>query len=65
VDPQGRHAVVIAEQHRRQTVALLLLQKGATVHHCHSGTAELGAMTLQADILVVAAGNPSSSRPAW
>src|SRR5260221_7329031 len=58
-DPQGRHAVVIGRSNIvGKPVALLLLQKGATVTICHSGTADLGAMTLQADILVVAAGKP-------
>jgi methylenetetrahydrofolate dehydrogenase (NADP+)/methenyltetrahydrofolate cyclohydrolase len=37
---------------------LLLLQKGATVTICNSRTPDLGAMTKQADILVVAAGKP-------
>ena len=59
VDPQGRHAVVIGRSNIvGKPVALLLLQKGATVTICHSRTADLGAMTLQADILVVAAGKP-------
>jgi len=43
VDPQGRHAVVIGRSNIvGKPVALLLLQKGATVTICHSGTAELG-----------------------
>jgi methylenetetrahydrofolate dehydrogenase (NADP+)/methenyltetrahydrofolate cyclohydrolase len=59
VDLQGRHAVVIGRSNIvGKPVALLLLQKGATVTICHSGTADLGAMTLQADVLVVAAGKP-------
>jgi methylenetetrahydrofolate dehydrogenase (NADP+)/methenyltetrahydrofolate cyclohydrolase len=59
VEPQGRHAVVIGRSNIvGKPVALLLLQKGATVTICHSRTADLGAMTLQADILVVAAGKP-------
>jgi methylenetetrahydrofolate dehydrogenase (NADP+)/methenyltetrahydrofolate cyclohydrolase len=53
----GRHAVVVG----RSTIvgkpmALLLLQKDATVTICHSKTPDLGAATRQADILVVAAG---------
>jgi methylenetetrahydrofolate dehydrogenase (NADP+)/methenyltetrahydrofolate cyclohydrolase len=39
-------------------MALLLLQKGATVTICNSRTPDLGAMTGQADVLVVAAGRP-------
>jgi methylenetetrahydrofolate dehydrogenase (NADP+)/methenyltetrahydrofolate cyclohydrolase len=39
----------------------MLAQKGvdATVTLCHSRTAELAALTLQADILVVAIGRPN------
>jgi len=59
VDPQGRHAVVIGRSNIvGKPVALLLLQKGATVTICNSRTPDLGAMTLQADILVAAAGKP-------
>ena len=53
----GRHAVIIG----RSTIvgkplALLLLQKDATVTICHSKTHDLGAITRQADILIAAAG---------
>jgi methylenetetrahydrofolate dehydrogenase (NADP+)/methenyltetrahydrofolate cyclohydrolase len=53
----GRHAVVVG----RSTIvgkpmALLLLQKDATVTICHSKSADLAAMTRSADILVVAVG---------
>jgi methylenetetrahydrofolate dehydrogenase (NADP+)/methenyltetrahydrofolate cyclohydrolase len=34
----------------------MLLQKNATVTICHSGTADLKAMTLQADVIVAAVG---------
>jgi len=37
-------------------MALLLLQRNATVTICHSKTPDLGAVTRQADILVVAIG---------
>jgi methylenetetrahydrofolate dehydrogenase (NADP+)/methenyltetrahydrofolate cyclohydrolase len=55
----GRHAVVVG----RSTIvgkpmALLLLQKDATVTICHSKTAQLAGLTRQADILVAAAGRP-------
>jgi methylenetetrahydrofolate dehydrogenase (NADP+) / methenyltetrahydrofolate cyclohydrolase len=54
---EGAHAVVVG----RSTIvgkpmALLLLNAGATVTICHSKTRDLGAMTRQADILVVAVG---------
>jgi methylenetetrahydrofolate dehydrogenase (NADP+)/methenyltetrahydrofolate cyclohydrolase len=53
----GRHAVIVG----RSTIvgkplALLLLQKDATVTICHSKTADLAAVTRQADILVAAVG---------
>jgi methylenetetrahydrofolate dehydrogenase (NADP+)/methenyltetrahydrofolate cyclohydrolase len=59
IDVQGRHAVVVGRSNIvGKPVALLLLQKGATVTICNSKTPDLGAMTRQADILVVAAGRP-------
>jgi len=53
----GRHAVVVG----RSTIvgkplALLLLQKDATVTICHSKTSDLAAQTRQADVLVAAVG---------
>jgi methylenetetrahydrofolate dehydrogenase (NADP+) / methenyltetrahydrofolate cyclohydrolase len=59
IDPAGRHAVVVGRSNIvGKPMALLLLQKGATVTICNSKTPDLGAMTSQADILVVAAGRP-------
>jgi len=56
---QGRHAVVVGRSNIvGKPMALLLLQKGATVTICNSRTPDLGAMTVQADVLVVAAGRP-------
>jgi methylenetetrahydrofolate dehydrogenase (NADP+)/methenyltetrahydrofolate cyclohydrolase len=37
-------------------MALMLLQKNATVTICHSGTPDLKAMTRQADVIVAAVG---------
>ena len=37
-------------------MAMMLLQKSATVTICHSATADLKAMTLQADVVVAAVG---------
>jgi methylenetetrahydrofolate dehydrogenase (NADP+)/methenyltetrahydrofolate cyclohydrolase len=53
----GRHAVIVG----RSTIvgkplALLLLQKDATVTICHSKTRDLAAATKQADILIAAVG---------
>jgi methylenetetrahydrofolate dehydrogenase (NADP+)/methenyltetrahydrofolate cyclohydrolase len=55
----GRHAVVIG----RSTIvgkpmALLLLQRDATVTICHSKTIRLAELARQADVLVAAAGRP-------
>jgi len=59
IDVQGRHAVVVGRSNIvGKPMALLLLQRGATVTICNSKTPDLGAMTSQADILVVAAGRP-------
>jgi putative two-component system protein, hydrogenase maturation factor HypX/HoxX len=56
---EGRHVVVINRSNVvGKPVALLLLQKHATVTMCHSRTANLAALTRQADVLVAAAGQP-------
>ncbi len=59
INPEGRHAVVVGRSNIvGKPMALLLLQRGATVTICNSRTSDLGEMTRQADILVVAAGKP-------
>ncbi len=56
---EGRHAVVVGRSNIvGKPMALLLLQNGATVTICNSKTPDLGAMTREAEILVVAAGKP-------
>ncbi len=56
-DLRGKHAVVIGRSNIvGKPMALMLLQKNATVTICHSGTADLKAMTLQADVVVAAVG---------
>ena len=53
----GKHAVVVGRSNIvGKPVSLLLLQANATVSVCHSRTADLAAITKQADILVVAIG---------
>jgi methylenetetrahydrofolate dehydrogenase (NADP+) / methenyltetrahydrofolate cyclohydrolase len=59
IDPAGKHAVVIG----RSTIvgkpmALMLLERNATVTICHSRTADLPAVCREADILVAAVGRP-------
>ncbi len=59
INPWGKHAVIVgASNIVGKPMAMLLLQKGATITLCNSKTPDLGAMTRQADILVVAVGRP-------
>ncbi|MDP1684659.1 bifunctional methylenetetrahydrofolate dehydrogenase/methenyltetrahydrofolate cyclohydrolase FolD [Hydrogenophaga sp.] len=54
---KGKHAVVIGRSNIvGKPMALMLLQQNATVTICHSGTPDLKAMTLQADLIVAAVG---------
>jgi len=56
-DLRGKHAVVIGRSNIvGKPMALMLLQANATVTVCHSGTADLGAFTRQADVVVAAVG---------
>lgn len=56
-DLRGKHTVVIGRSNIvGKPMALMLLQKSATVTICHSATADLKAMTLQADVIVAAVG---------
>lgn len=56
-DLRGKHAVVIGRSNIvGKPMAMMLLAANATVTICHSGTADLGAMTRQADIVVAAVG---------
>jgi methylenetetrahydrofolate dehydrogenase (NADP+)/methenyltetrahydrofolate cyclohydrolase len=55
----GRHAVVLGRSSIvGKPAALMLLERNATVTVCHSRTADLAAMTRQADILLCAIGKP-------
>ena len=56
-DLKGKHAVVIGRSNIvGKPMAMMLLQKNATVTICHSATPNLKAMTLQADVIVAAVG---------
>ena len=62
-DPEGQHVVVCGRSEIvGKPVSILLTQKrrgaNATVTVCHSRTADLPAMTVQADILIAAIGSP-------
>jgi methylenetetrahydrofolate dehydrogenase (NADP+)/methenyltetrahydrofolate cyclohydrolase len=56
-DLRGKHAVVIGRSNIvGKPMALMLLQKNATVTVCHSATIDLKAFTRQADVVVAAVG---------
>lgn len=56
-DLKGKNAVVVGRSNIvGKPIALLLLQKHATVTICHSRTKDLGAVCREADVLVVAVG---------
>ncbi len=66
-DPAGKHCVVVGRSNIvGRPMAALLLRKGpggnATVTVAHSRTPDLGAVTRQADILIVAIGQPDFLR---
>jgi methylenetetrahydrofolate dehydrogenase (NADP+)/methenyltetrahydrofolate cyclohydrolase len=66
VDPRGRHAVVVGRSALvGKPMALMLLERDATVVICHSRTPDLQAQVAGADILVAAAGRPGLVRGAW
>ncbi|HXS53536.1 MAG TPA: bifunctional 5,10-methylenetetrahydrofolate dehydrogenase/5,10-methenyltetrahydrofolate cyclohydrolase [Usitatibacter sp.] len=55
----GRHAVVVGRSNIvGKPLALMLMERGATVTVCNSRTAVLERFTREADVLVVAAGRP-------
>jgi methylenetetrahydrofolate dehydrogenase (NADP+)/methenyltetrahydrofolate cyclohydrolase len=57
IAPAGQHAVVIGRSNIvGKPLALLLLQKDATVTICHSRSSDLASLCRQADILIGAAG---------
>lgn len=64
-DPDGKHVVICGRSTLvGKPLALILGQKApganATVTVCHTGTPDIGALSRQADILVVAMGRPNA-----
>lgn len=60
----GRHAVVVGRSEIvGKPMALLLLQRHATVTICHSRTTDLPSITRMGDILVAAVGRPGFITP--
>jgi len=54
---EGRQVVIISRSNVvGKPLAMMLLQKNATVTICHSHTTDLAALTRQADVLVAATG---------
>lgn len=59
IDLRGRHVVVIGRSEIvGKPVALLALERDATVTVCHSRTADLAAVTRSADVVITAVGKP-------
>lgn len=59
IDLSGKHAVVIGRSNIvGKPIAMLLLEKNATVTICHSRTKDLATHTKSADIVVAAVGRP-------
>jgi methylenetetrahydrofolate dehydrogenase (NADP+)/methenyltetrahydrofolate cyclohydrolase len=70
IETRGMHAVVLGRsQIVGKPMALLFLQKGeggdATVTVCHTATRDAAAMARQADLLVVAVGQPERVTADW
>lgn len=56
---EGKHAVIVGRSNIvGKPLAIMLLNRHATVTICHSRTRDLAALTRQADILIAAVGRP-------
>ena len=63
---EGKHAVIIGRSNIvGKPLALLLLNKNATVSICHSKTKNIEQITKQADILLVACGRAQFVKKEW
>ena len=66
VDIEGKHAVVVGRSPiLGKPMAMMLLEKNATVTICHSRTQDLPSLVAQADILVGAVGKPEFIKADW
>ena len=64
IELEGRNVVVVgASNIVGKPMALMLMQRDATVCICHAKTRDLAQFTILADILVVAAGHPNLILP--
>ena len=65
-DPHGLHAVVVGRSVLvGRPVAMLLLERDATVVLCHSRTSDLAVQIRSADIVIAACGSPELVRGDW
>jgi methylenetetrahydrofolate dehydrogenase (NADP+)/methenyltetrahydrofolate cyclohydrolase len=59
IEIAGKHAVVVGRSNTvGKPVAIMLLNRNATVTICHSKTKDLAAQVVQADIVIAAVGKP-------
>ena len=66
IDPHGLHAVVVGRSELvGKPLAMLLLERDATVVLCHSRTSDLPRQVASADIVVAAVGRPRLIRGEW
>lgn len=66
IDIEGKHAVVVGRSPiLGKPMAMMLLEKNATVTICHSRTQNLPSLVAQADILVGAVGKPEFIKADW
>ena len=66
IDPKGKKAAVIGRSLViGRPVAMLLMHENATVVNCHTRTIDVPSITKQADILIAAAGQLHSVKPAF
>ncbi len=66
IEIEGKHAVVVGRSPiLGKPMAMMLLQKNATVTICHSRTKDLPGIIAQADILVGAVGKPEFIKADW
>jgi methylenetetrahydrofolate dehydrogenase (NADP+)/methenyltetrahydrofolate cyclohydrolase len=66
IELEGKHAVVVGRSPiLGKPMAMMLLQRNATVTICHSRTRDLPGLVAQADILVGAVGKPEFIRAEW
>ena len=66
IDPKGLHAVVVGRSPiLGKPLAMMLLNRNATVTICHSKTIDLPAIVRSADIVVGAVGKPRFIKADW